>query len=398
MRQWHSHATTQQIVPRTRLRKKRVLLALGWNSTRFLSSIGQYALEAGWHLETRPFFSEAVPDGWHGEGLLISHTMNRDFQEFMRRQAPLQPTVLIGGNPIGLRLPQVREDNRAAGALGARHFIERGYKHFAWITPHVASHMAPVAVDRLEGFRAGLQDAGFQCHILEAPAEFRRQQSWLVEKLRKMPRPLAVFALDDQVASETIETCLAGGWRIPEDIAILGVGNIEIACKCSHVPISSVDINEEDVGRRAAILLDKLMHGGKPPPHATVIAPRGVIARQSTDSLILTNPASRAAVAFIKANLDRALSLEQVAEAAGISRRTLYRLFEHDLRLTPADFILQARLEKARRELSIPGKKIAAVAAQYGFGSASTLTRHFRKYEGMTTEAWQKANAIIRVQ
>jgi LacI family transcriptional regulator len=316
----------------------------------------------------------------------------------MRHQAPLQPTVLIGGNPIGLRLPQVREDDRAAGALGARHFIERGHKHFAWITPHVASHVAPVVDERLEGFRAGLQDAGFQCHILEATAEFRRQQSWLVEKLRKMPRPLAIFALDDQVASETIETCLAEGWRIPEEIAILGVGNIEIACKCSHVPISSVDMSEEDVGRRAAMLLDKLMHGGKPPPHATVIAPSGVIVRQSTDSLILTNPVSRAAVAFIKANLNRALSLEQVAKAASISRRTLYRLFEHDLRLTPADFILQARLEKARRELSIPGKKIAAVAAQCGFGSASTLTRLFRKYEGMTTEAWQKANAIIRVQ
>lgn len=372
-------------MPRTRLRKKRVLLALGWNSTRLLSSIGQYALEAGWHLATRTFFSGAVPDGWHGEGLLVSHTLSRDFQEFMRRQAPLQPTVLIGGNPIGLRLPQVTEDNRAAGALAARHFIERGHKHFAWITPHVAPHVAPIDIERLAGFRAGLQDAGFPCHILEATAEVHRLQSWLVEKLRKMPRPLAVFALDDQVASEIIDTCLTVGWRIPEDIAILGVGNIEIACKCSHVPISSVDVSEEDVGRRAAMLLDKLMHGGKPPPHATVIAPCGVIVRQSTDSLILANPVSRAAVSFIKANLHRALSLEQVAEAAGISRRTLYRLFEHDLRLTPADFILQARLGKARRELSIPGKKIAAVAAQCGFGSASTLTRLFRKHSGPKT-------------
>jgi len=42
-RQWHSHATIQQIVPRPRLRKKRVLLALGWNSTPLLSALDDRA-------------------------------------------------------------------------------------------------------------------------------------------------------------------------------------------------------------------------------------------------------------------------------------------------------------------------------------------------------------------
>jgi len=66
--------------------------------------------------------------------------------------------------------------------------------------------------------------------------------------------------------SEAIEVCLANGWRVPEDFAVMGTGNIEISCECSHVPISSIDLGEEEIAFKAATLLDRLMRGRNPRP------------------------------------------------------------------------------------------------------------------------------------
>jgi LacI family transcriptional regulator len=368
--------------------KRRVLVALGWNDPRIVRVIGQYAREAGWHLETRQFFTETIPQRWRGEGLIVSNPQRADLLAFIRRQAPLQPTVLISGNNPGIRAPQVTEDNRAAGKLAARHFIEQGHKQFAWFT----AYHAQVAADRRDGYSETLAAAGFGCRLLEYRPQRKTVADWLAAQLRDLPRPLACYVLDDQLASETIEVCLSRGWRVPEDIAVMGTGNIEIACECSHAPITSVDLNEEEIGLQAARLLDRLMRGGKPPQKPVIITPRGVVVRQSTEHLALTDPVLQKAVNYITGHLHCPFSLEQVAAAAGVSRRTLYNVFRRDLQLTPAEFVVKTRLEQARQHLA-SGKKVADTAARCGFGSSRTLTRRFLHHEGVNARTWKQSRA-----
>jgi LacI family transcriptional regulator len=367
---------------------------LGWNSPRLYRGIGRYALEAGWHLDTRHFYTETIPKARRAEGMLCSRAERPDLVAFMRRQAPLQPTVVIGDNPCGIRAPLVTADSHAAGVLAARHFIERGYRHFAWFSPVTG----PMATCRRQGFVDALTEAGFNCHILDAQVREPSVGPWLVKRLRVLPRPLALFVLDDQVASQAIEICLEQQWRVPEEIAVLGVGNIEIACECSHVPISSVDLDEEEIAYRAAALLDRLMDGKPAPVEPIIIPPRGLLVRKSTDNLVVTDPELNKAVDFILANFHRPLSLDQIGEEAGISRRTLYRLFERDLGRTPADFIVQTRLEHAKRLLRMPRANAAKIAEQCGFGTLRTLTNLFLKQEGVTACAWQQANAALRAE
>jgi len=366
--------------------KRRVMLALGWNDPRMLLAIGQYAREAGWHLETRQFFMETVPRNWRGEGLIVSCPQRADLRAFVRKQAPLQPTVLIGGNNPGICAVQVMEDNHAAGRLAALRFLERGHRNFAWFTTYGDT----VAENRRDGFRETLAGAGFDCHLLERRGN--QPVRWVAGQLRALPRPLACYALDDQLASELIEICVVNGWRVPEDIAVMGTGNIEVACECSHVPISSVDLAEGEIGRQAAAMLDRLMQGRKPPARPVVIQPRGVIVRQSTDCLALTDPALRKAVDYITGNMQRPLGMEEVATAAGVSRRTLYNMFRRDLLRTPAAFVLQVRFTRARELLAAPGRKVTEVATLCGFGTPRTMTRVFRRQEGLTAREWKKRN------
>lgn len=377
--------------------KRRVLVALGWNDHRTIRVIGQYARTAGWHLETRHFFDEIVPLHWHGDGMIVSYTQRSDLLAFMRRQALRQPTVLIGRNQPGIDVSQVMEDNQMAGRLAARHFMERGHTQFAWFTAYTGL----VSSDRYEGFSSALAEAGFKCHRLEYrrartisrdQRDWRHRQAWLVNRLRTLPRPMACYVLDDQLASETIEVCLANGWRVPEDFAVMGTGNLEIACECSHVPISSIDLGEEEIALRAAQLLDRLMRGRKVPARPIVIAPRGIVVRSSTEFLAVASPYLRRAVDYIGANLRRPFSLEQVAESAGVSRRTLYTLFRRQLARSPAEFVLKARLDRARQLVAeSPNQTIANLAANSGLGSSRTLTRLFLRYEGVNARTWKKA-------
>jgi len=258
--------------------KRRVLVALGWNDPRTIRVIGQYARTAGWHLETRHFFDEIVPRHWDGDGLIVSYPQRADLLAFIRRQAPRQPTVLVGRNQPGIVAGQVMEDNREAGQLAARHFIERGHTQFAWIT----AYSGLVASDRYDGFCSALAGFRLQMSPPGVPARAGR-----LGRLAASPglagaaaapaaRPLACYVLDDQLASEAIEVCLANGWRVPEDFAVMGTGNIEISCECSHVPISSIDLGEEEIAFKAATLLDRLMRGRKPPARPIVIARAGL--------------------------------------------------------------------------------------------------------------------------
>jgi LacI family transcriptional regulator len=138
------------------------------------------------------------------------------------------------------------------------------------------------------------------------------------------------------------------------------------------------------------------MHGGTPPAKPVIIPPRGVVIRQSSDFLALTDQALKRAVDFIKGNLHSSPSLEQVAAAAGVSRRTLYNLFRRNLHCTPADFVDQLRFARAQQLLAAPKMTIADAARDCGFGSARTLSRQFNSREGMSAREWKKVRDTPR--
>lgn len=373
--------------------KPKVLVMLGWHDTRTLRALAQYARQSGWHLDTRHFFNETLPHGWRGDGMIVSNPVRQDVFRFIRRQAPRQPTVLIEGNNPGLRVPQVAEDNRAAGRLAAEHFLELGHKHFAWWSP---CHGEAVADARWAGFQEALANAGCTAERLEyrptRPAsDWSRRRAWLIRRLRSLPKPVALFALDDQLAAEAVEMCLESNLRVPQDVAVVGVGNIELACETSHVPITSVDNAPDEIALAGARLLDRLMAGGNAPKQPILIPPRALVVRASSNALALTHPGVIRAVQYVEAHLAESLDMNRLARAANVSRRTLYNLFTSELRCAPAALLRRLRLAKARKLLRQPDLSLKEVVDRCGFGTARTFHRIFHEAEGRTPHAWRKA-------
>jgi LacI family transcriptional regulator len=95
-------------------------------------------------------------------------------------------------------------------------------------------------------------------------------------------RPTAVFAANDSLALGALRWCLKHKVRVPEDVAIVGMDNIEFG-EYAGVPLSSVDYAVETLTRMAVDRLMKLIAAGDqlPEPRVTQIDPDLVI-REST--------------------------------------------------------------------------------------------------------------------
>ena len=359
-------------------------MSLGWYDPRVIEGIGRFAREAGWHLEMRSIFEASPPAGWRGDGLLVNDTAVPRLSRFLSDQMHRQPTVLIGANHLASSFTIVQEDNTAIGRLAASHFLERGYRHFAWIS----LSRGRVERERRSAYEAALAEAGAACHFLEWRRSRARTREtwatgrmWLAEELGKLPKPIAVFALDDLLAIDTVEVCLDSGLRVPDDVAVMGVGNMELACECAQVSISSIDEDARGIAYRAAQALEGLMNGRPVCSEPAIVPVRGLVLRRSTDTFAVTHSAVSKAHAIMKAQYAKPLVIEEVAKAVGVSVRALHYAFQSELRTSPAKHLQRIRIQVARRLLENKGSKIAEVAKASGLGTPRNLHRaHTREY------------------
>ncbi|MBD3887605.1 helix-turn-helix transcriptional regulator [Phormidium tenue FACHB-886] len=96
----------------------------------------------------------------------------------------------------------------------------------------------------------------------------------------------------------------------------------------------------------------------------------------------------RQVIAYIDAYLDRDLTLAELAAVAQMSPNYFTQLFKQSTGLTPHQYVIQRRVEWAKR-LLIAGKlTIANIALQVGFAHQSHLNRHFKRWVGVTPKVF----------
>ena len=368
---------------------KHVIIIAGWHDYNMLMGFCRYAHEAGWTLNTVSIFQSAVPRRWQADGLLTTNVFRPDLRRFVRKAAAVMPAVLHGCDDLRLGIPRVECDEAAIGRLAAEHLLDQGHKNFVFFSHSDALH----ARRRLDGFRARLRAAQRDCLVLsKISATSAGLADWLAGQLKHLPKPVGLFAVDDLLASEAIEAALDGGWRVPEDMAVLGVGNNDLVCQYSQIPITSIGQPMEQQAYAAAALLDRLMHGRPAPKAPVVLPPSGLITRMSTDHLAVTHPAVKRAVEFMMEHLVAGpLTSRQIAQAIGISITLLFRLFHRELACTPSNLIQRFRIRRARDLMLTTSEKISAISERCGFLNLRTFQRTFIRLEGLHPQAWRQA-------
>lgn len=373
---------------------KHVLLVLGWYDYRLHKGIAEYAQEHGWHLSANLARERVIPWGWKGDGVLAWLGAGDDLVEFV--ESVRRPTVDFSLRRPHLRFARVLQDHAHAAQLVAGHFLTRGFKHFAFFSDSDNWSFN----ERGNGFAAALKKAGFDCTWIKwhestafrsGRGEWSKRRAWLVGQLKQSPKPLAMFAANDQLAVDVLESCEAAGLNVPEQIAIAGAGDYLMAADAMRTPLSSVDINLEEQGYEGAALLDRLMRGGHMPREPLRIPAARVIVRKSSDILAVNEPRMAKALRFIWEHFRDPIGVDDVARAAAMSRRALHQAFLDHLSRTPGEQIRNVRLEHAKKLLAESNNKVAAIAGLSGYQSANSFCVTFTKAEGHSPAAFRRS-------
>jgi LacI family transcriptional regulator len=193
------------------------------------------------------------------------------------------PCVLIDRRIKGFKGHYVGTDDLCAGHIATRHLIGLGRKRVA----HIGGLDTSPAIERFKGYKEALDENKVPFReelVLLSNLQERNDIPGraLMDKLLDLPKPPdAVFCYNDLLALGAIHSVRAHGLRVPQDVAIIGCGNLSLSAYL-EVPLSSVDQGTQELGERAAKLALSLVESKKPEtPKTALIQPR-VVARAST--------------------------------------------------------------------------------------------------------------------
>jgi LacI family transcriptional regulator len=215
------------------------------------------------------------------DGLIIASAQPaRRLEMFKRVQARKIPYVLIDRPVSGVRACYVGVDNRAIGRLATEHLIARGCKRIG----HLRGPEVRIAAERLHGYRQALACGGMKFdpeYIVAGGRGDDTGYQGMLELLKKRPLPDGVFCYNDPVAIGAMKAILGAGLRLPDDIAVVGAGNVPNGDFLA-VPLTSVDQGTCKIGVLAAELLIARMGAKHSMPQKTVLIPPRLVGREST--------------------------------------------------------------------------------------------------------------------
>jgi LacI family transcriptional regulator len=368
-----------------------------------LRGIARYAqLHGPWifHI-TAGDYEHAVPDmkQWGGSGIIARIPNDAVAKAVVQANVP---TIALGLTDTQMRpesplatFSELSSDAREVARFAADHLLQRRFRNFAFVglEDRAWSHR------RERAFKEHLGNAGFAPHVYPQPRRkadriWEREQIILSDWIGKLPRPVGLFACNDDRGREVLESCRIAKLRVPEDIAVLGVDNDEVFCQLSNPALSSVALNAETAGYRAAELLDDMMQGRIKRPRRIVVETLGVVTRRSTDIVAVDDPEVADALQYIHRQNGCGVTVELVVDKVAISRRNLEKRFQQTLGRTILDEIQNTRLERAKRLLLETNYPVAKVAELAGFGSTGYFIQFFQHRVGRTPRRFR--NEMIR--
>jgi LacI family transcriptional regulator len=354
----------------------------------YVRASGHWVFQVDWHGVHE---QQSLPRDWRGEGViarLTSLSLARQIKSLG------VPAVNISWSTVpGTAFPQVATDERAVSRLAAEHFLERGFRRFAYVGyPDQRNY-----VDRCgPAFAQSVADHGCECICFSSRrtngASCRRPPRLddLARWLKRLPKPIAVLTWDPVRGRHVTEACWNSGIHVPEEVAVLAAYNDDLMCEISTPPLSGINQCPERVGYAAAEVLDGMMRGKKPPAGPKYIPPAGVVTRRSTDTLAHDDPDLVSAIRFIREHADKPIHVNDVLELVSVSRRSLEQRFSLELGRSPAAEIRRVHLQRAMELLARTDLPIPEIASAAGFLHPEVMTRAFCREVGRSPSAYRR--------
>jgi len=371
---------------------------------RVIQGINSYARAHGpWQIfvEARGLEERLrLPSGWEGDGVIARLATTQITEELTELGLPV---VNVSGIrvPGSEKFPRVTTDLPAGATLALDHFVQRGFRHFAYFS---LAGLSYVRVQE-DAFVNAVLNSGYDCAVHSVKPGTGAEPDWSLDLrqlgkwLKSLPKPVGILTWNPSSSREVIYACQSSGLLVPEEVAVISGADDDVLCEVLQVPLSALHVGAERIGHLASEALDKLMRersgprgarSRKSPPTDVFIPPLHIVTRQSTDTLAVRDPALVKALSFIRLHAGHAIQVSQVARESGISRRALERRFIQTLGRSPATEIRRVHLERAKSLLAETALSIPQIADAAGFGSPEYLAYVFRTELGRTPLRYRK--------
>lgn len=282
--------------------------------------------------------------------------------------------------------PSVVIDDEEVGKIVAEKFLTSGFSHFAYagLTGNLYTKL------RQKGFETQLEENGETVEVAPQGWVTRPLAVWR-DWLLSLPRPLAVYCSTDYTARRVIQAARLGGLEVPEDISVVGTGNIYRDSLFSGVPIASVELPYFEVGKEAGQVIDQYRLGYKKKPETIRYSPIRILERASARFDQVDDPVVARALDYMKLRYHEAPSVDRVARDTGVSRRLLEQRFQSSLSSTPYKELLSIKMERVCQLLEHTDKRVVEISQLCGFSSQHQLSNSFKRIHGKSPRDYRES-------
>jgi LacI family transcriptional regulator len=334
---------------------------------------------------------------WKGDGIIarIESAESADLMDSLGL-----PVIDVAGAYSRPHFKSVTNDDFLTGYKAGLHLLDCGFARFAFLGVKGTRW----SERRLLGFRKAIAEARGSGDPGAIPV-FERSLAWWEDRdpkaqgskgqaefsrfLTGLSRPAALFACNDSTGLRAAELAGRLGMSVPESLAILGVDNEDILCELAAPSLSSVMLDCEAIGYRAAAALGRLL-GGEKLTGPEEVPPKEIAERESTKVFACDDELVSKAVTIIRIHAHEGLGVEDILDLVPASRRSLETRFRAAMGRSPHQEIVRAKIAHAKRLLRESDEPVDRIAESSGFGAVQRFHQVFKDAEGLSPGAWRK--------
>ncbi len=231
--------------------------------------------------ETERYVERLIDQGIEG---VLHASVRTDEERTLQLVGDPNRIIFTNRRPVSRHAHYVVSDNLAAATMLTRHLLEKGHRRIGFIKgPASASNVQ----DRAEGFLREMSAQDAEPVFVQGDLSMESGAEAVQQLLTADEAPTAIIGVNDLVALGALEGLLEAGLRIPEDIALAGFDDIQLAGS-AFANLTTVAQHTERMGQRAVRLLVRMV---QKPPSRTIreVLPPELIIRKST-SLSVASP------------------------------------------------------------------------------------------------------------
>ncbi|WP_410817130.1 LacI family DNA-binding transcriptional regulator [Micromonospora sp. 050-3] len=223
------------------------------------------------------------------DGMIVSPIRVTDDHLTALVDSPV-PVVVVGQLGADAPIDNVRTDSRHGVALAVDHLVATGRRRIGFVNGPLDT--VPGAA-RDAGFRAALARHGIRldADLIEVGDFQYAAGRAATERLLARADPDALVCANDLIAVGALHALLVAGRRVPQDVALVGMDDTELA-RMMFPQLSSVSLGSAERGRRAAELLLQRIADATLPPRREQVPPGLVVRASSAATLSVPRPAT----------------------------------------------------------------------------------------------------------